>query len=225
MYALRAALGGAYAAAMPAPASTVVLLVRHGRTPTTGVLVPGRSPGHALDAEGRRQAEHAARRISRLGPVAAVYTSPLLRTRQTAAPIARACGRPVVAERRLLEVDVGAWTGLRLGRLRRRREWAQVQQRPSTFRFPGGESFTEVQVRMVNALEDMVARHRGGLVVAVSHADPIKTALAHALGLPLDLFQRLTVAPGSISVVAYASAPRLLTLNSLDGDLAPLVAR
>jgi probable phosphomutase (TIGR03848 family) len=201
---------------MPAAAPTVVLLVRHGRTPTTGIVVPGRSPGLALDAEGRRQAEHAARRIGRLGRVAAVYASPLLRTRQTAAPIARACGCPV---------DVGDWTGLRLARLRRRREWPEVQQRPSRFRFPGGESFAEVQLRMVNAIEDFVARHRGGLVVAVSHADPIKAALAHALGLPLDLFQRLTVAPGSVSAVAYASAPRLLTINSLDGDLAGSVAR
>lgn len=210
---------------MPVPTPTVVLLVRHGRTPTTGIIVPGRAPGLALDAEGHRQAEHAARRISRLGRVAAVYASPLLRARQTAAPIARACRRPVVTDRRVVEVDVGAWTGLRLARLRRRREWALVQQRPSAFRFPGGESFAEVQVRMVNALEELVARHRGGLVVVVSHADPIKAALAHALGLPLDLFQRLTVAPGSISAVAYASAPRLLTVNSLDGDLAPLLAR
>lgn len=224
MYALHGVRRGAYAAAMPA-APTVVLLVRHGKTPTTGIVVPGRSPGLALDAEGRRQAEHAARRIGRLGRVAAVYASPLLRARQTAAPIARACGRPVVTERRLLEIDVGDWTGLRLARLRRRREWAQVQHRPGGFRFPGGESFAEAQVRMVNAFEDFVARHRGGLVVAVSHADPIKALLAHVLGLPLDLFQRLTVAPGSVSVVAYASAPRLLTVNSLDGDLTALVDR
>jgi probable phosphoglycerate mutase len=201
---------------------TTILLVRHGQTPTTGRVLPGRRPGLHLSDEGLRQAEAAAARIARLKRVSAVYASPLERARETALPIARARGLALRIERGLLELDIGRWTGLRLDRVSKKPEWATVQRYPSGFRFPDGESFTEMQARMTDTLGRLVERHRGGVVVAVSHADPIKAALAHALGMHLDLFQRLAVAPGSITTIAYgASGPIVLGVNALGDGAAP----
>jgi probable phosphomutase (TIGR03848 family) len=182
------------------PAPAVALLVRHGRTPTTGMVLPGRAPGLHLSDEGKGQAEQAAQRIGALkkAPVA-VYASPLERATETAKPIARALGLRVRIERGLLECDFGAWTGAKLGTLRRRREWRAVQAFPSAFRFPGGESFMEMQARMLDTLDRLAQRHRGETFVAVSHADPIKAAVAATAGVPLDLFQRLVVSPCSIT--------------------------
>ena len=197
---------------------TVVVLVRHGLTPTTGVVLPGRASGLHLADEGRRQAEVVAGRIAALHRVAAVYCSPLERARETATPIARARGLPLRNERDLVDLDVGAWTGLRLSRLRRKREWTNVQRHPAGFRVPDGESFIEMQARVTAALERLVARHRSATIIAVSHADPIKAAVAHALGVPLDLFQRIMIAPASVSAVAYDGAgARVLAVNSTDG--------
>ena len=195
---------------------TTVLLVRHGQTATTGRVLPGRAPGLHLSDDGRRQAEAAAERIAKLKRVAAVYASPLERARETAMPIARIRSLALRIERGLLELDVGRWTGSRLDRLSKRPEWTTVQRYPSGFRFPEGESFVEMQARVTAALARMVEHHRGGVVVAVSHADPIKAALAHALGMHLDLFQRLAIAPGSITTIVYgAGGPTVLGMNAL----------
>lgn len=202
---------------------TLVLLVRHGRTATTGTVLPGRARGLDLADAGRAQADHAARRIASLGRVSAVYASPMERTQQTAAPIAKACGKRVRTHQGLNECDFGDWTGRRLSDLRRRTEWQTVQRHPSGFRFPGGESFAEMQARITAALGELVRRHPGETVVAVSHADPIKAALAQALGTPLDLFQRIVVSPCSISAVLYgAHGPTALCVNSTGDDLSEL---
>src|SRR5256884_255082 len=125
------------------PPPTLVLLVRHGSTPTTGKVLPGRATGLHLADDGRAQADAVADRIGALAKVDAVYTSPLERTRETAAPIARRFGHKVVAERGLLECDFGEWTGQDLKALMKLPEWGTVQRWPSGFRFPGGESFPE----------------------------------------------------------------------------------
>ncbi len=202
-------------------AASVVLLVRHGLTPTTGIKLPGRAPGLHLSDEGRRQAEAAAERIGKVAArIAAVYCSPITRARETAQPIGRAVKRALRIERDLADLDIGEWTGMSLKQAARRPEWETVQRNPSSFRFPGGESFPEMQTRMTSALGRIVARHPGQIVVAVSHADPIKAAVAQALGTPLDLFQRIMIAPSSITVVAYRrGGPSVLTVNSLSGDL------
>jgi probable phosphomutase (TIGR03848 family) len=201
-------------------AASVVLLVRHGLTPTTGIKLPGRAPGLHLSEEGRRQAEAAAERIGKVARIAAVYCSPITRARETAQPIGRAVKRALRIERDLADLDIGEWTGMSLKQAARRPEWETVQRNPSSFRFPGGESFPEMQTRMTSALGRIVARHPGQIVVAVSHADPIKAAVAQALGTPLDLFQRIMIAPSSITVVAYRrGGPSVLTVNSLSGDL------
>ncbi|HEY2993363.1 MAG TPA: MSMEG_4193 family putative phosphomutase [Methylomirabilota bacterium] len=199
---------------------TTILLVRHGLTPTTGRVLPGRKPGLHLSDDGRKQAEAAATRIGKLKRVSAIYASPLERARETAMPIARVRGLALRIERGLLELDVGRWTGERLDRVSKRPEWSTVQRHPSGFRFPDGESFMEMQARMTDTLGRLVERHRGGVIVAVSHADPIKAALAHALGMHLDLFQRLAIAPGSITTIAYAGGPPMvLGVNALADGL------
>lgn len=204
------------------PRRTVVLFVRHGETPTTGRVLPGRSPGLHLSERGVAQAEQVAERLAS-ARLAALYASPLERAQETAGPTAVRTGLPVVTEPGLLEADVGDWTGTELATLARRREWAQVQRSPSTFRFPGGESFTEMQARLVATVERLRAAHPGGVIACFSHADPIKAALAHALGTPLDLLQRIAIDTCSVSVVAYppAGAPAVLTVNSTAGPLGP----
>jgi probable phosphoglycerate mutase len=204
-----------------------VLLVRHGQTPTTGKVLPGRAPGLHLAEAGVKQAEAVARRIVDLQspkrPVAAVYASPLERTRETAAPIASALGLKVQRSKGLLECDFGDWTGGELKKLSKLPEWRTVQRNPSGFRFPGGESFTEMQVRITTALAALRAEHPGQTVVAVSHADPIKAAVAHAVGTHLDLFQRIVVSPCSVSAILFgAEGPVVLAVNSTS-DLRSLV--
>jgi probable phosphomutase (TIGR03848 family) len=206
-----------------APPATTVILVRHGQTPTTGTSLPGRAPGLHLADKGVAQAEAAAARIAELDKVTAVYASPLERTRETAAPIAKALGLRVKVDRGLLEADFGDWTGRKLAELSKLPEWKTVQQYPSGFRFPNGESFTEMQVRITSTLARLAERHRGETIVAVSHADPIKAALADALGTHLDLFQRIVVSPCSVSVIWYSvTGPVVLTSNSTGDDLTTL---
>ncbi len=205
------------------PAPTLVLLVRHGQTPTTGKTLPGRAPGLHLADKGHEQAAAAAARIAPLKKVAAIYASPLERTRETAAPIAKATGLRVKIDRGLLECDFGDWTGAELKALNKLPEWTTVQRYPSGFRFPGGESFTEMQTRMVSTLNRLAERHPGETVVAVSHADPIKAAAAHALGTHLDLFQRIVISPCSITAILYGNGgPAVLATNSTGDDLTAL---
>lgn len=211
------------------PPSTLVLFVRHGQTPTTGQVLPGRAPGLHLADRGREQAEAVAGRIAALGDgdskrtVSAVYASPLERTRETAAPIAKALQLKVRLAKGLLECDFGDWTGRRLKQLAKKPEWRTVQRNPSGFRFPGGESFTEMQSRITSEVDRLRAAHPNETVVAVSHADPIKAALAQAMGTHLDLFQRIVVSPCSVSAVLYGQdGPIVLAVNST-ADLRSLV--
>jgi len=186
-------------------------------------VLPGRAPGLHLSDEGRAQAEAVATKLATMAtPPVAVYASPLERAVETARPIASALGLRVRIERGLLECDFGTWTGARLSSLRRRREWRTVQHLPSAFRFPGGESFAEMQLRALGAVDRLTERHRGSRFVAVSHADPIKAVVAAVAGMPLDLFQRLVVSPCSVTAVARGpESSHVLCVNSTDlGELA-----
>jgi probable phosphoglycerate mutase len=194
---------------------TTVLYVRHGQTPTTGAVLPGRAKGLHLADTGKQQAEAVAERLKTLKTIDAIYASPLERTRETAAPIAKARNLKVIADKGLLECDFGEWTGRQLKELMKLPEWATVQRYPSGFRFPSGESFAEMQARITGAVATLVARHPGGTIVCVSHADPIKAAVASALGTHLDLFQRIIISPCSITTIAYGPAgPAVLNVNS-----------
>lgn len=205
------------------PASTLILLVRHGQTPTTGLVLPGRASGLHLAEAGVAQAHRVAERIAEMPHIDAIYASPLERARETAAPIAKALKQRVKIDKGLLECDFGDWTGEKLSSLMKLPEWTTVQRAPSSFRFPQGESFTEMQTRMVSALDRIRLAHPGGTVVCVSHADPIKAAVAHAMGTHLDLFQRIVIGTCSVSAIAYSThGPIVLTVNSTGGSLADL---
>ena len=202
---------------------TRVLLVRHGHTESTGSVLPGRAPGLNLSDTGRAQAQRTAELIADGSTVDAIYTSALERARQTAAPIAAATGQRARVDRGLIECDFGDWTGQPLATLMKNREWSTVQRTPSSFRFPGGESFVEMQLRMVSTIERLRAAHPGGTIVCVSHADPIKAAIAHAIGTHLDLFQRIVISPASVSVLAFISgSPVVLSVNSTGRPLQEL---
>ena len=207
------------------PKPTTVLFVRHGKTPTTGAVLPGRAPGLHLGDTGREQAEQAAQRIAVLDNVAAVYASPMERTQETAKPIAKAVGVRVRTERGLIECDFGQWTGQKLSDLNKLPQWTTVQRHPTGFRFPKGESFTEMQTRMVSAVRRLVDRHPCEVIVAVSHADTIKAALADALGTHLDLFQRIVVGPCSVSAVMYATNGPIVLAQNSTGSLTDLVSQ
>lgn len=197
------------------PRPTLVLLVRHGETPTTGKVLPGRAPGLHLSDTGAAQARSVVERMGAVRTIDAIYSSPLERARETAAPVARARGMRVKTSRSLVELDTGDWTGKELAPLRRSRQWRTVQEWPSGFRFPGGESFLEMQERIVAGLDRLRQDHPGGVVLAFSHADPIKAAVAHAVGTHLDLFQRIVVSPCSVSAVLYGTeGPVVLAVNS-----------
>ena len=210
----------ARSAARPRP--TVVLLVRHGQTPTTGKLLPGRAGGLHLSETGQAQAKAVGERLAGVKKIAAIYASPLERTRETAAAISAAVGVKVTTDKGLLEVDIGDWTGQELKTVRKAPEWKQVHAYPSGFRFPGGESFLEMQTRIVSTIERLRHAHPGETIVAVSHADTIKAAVAHALGTHLDLFQRIVISPCSVTAIAYGDGgPTVLSVNTTSDGPAP----
>jgi probable phosphomutase (TIGR03848 family) len=181
---------------------TRLVLVRHAVTPHTGPLLSGRMPGIDLSEKGVGQAEATAQRLSKL-PVAAVYASPIERTTQTAQQIAAHHGLEVRGLPGVVEADYGDWTGGKISDLAKTDEWKVVQVAPSRARFPNGESIREMQSRTVAALDDVVARHPHETIVVVSHADPIKSAIAHYSGMHLDLFQRVHVSPASVTVFDF----------------------
>lgn len=193
---------------------TRILLIRHGLNDYVKAgRLAGRLPGVHLNAEGQAQAHALAQRLSGAA-ISAIYSSPLERARETAAPLAERLGVPVTPLDDLLESDCGQWTGQVIADLKETDAWRQIQVAPSTARFPDGESQAEIQARMVRAVETLRATHPGQTVAVVSHSDPIKLALAFYLGLALDLFQRLEVAPASISELVFTSwRPMLARLN------------
>ncbi|MCW2775746.1 MAG: Phosphoglycerate mutase [Nocardioides sp.] len=210
-----------------------LILVRHGRTTAnaSGTLA-GRLPGVKLDDTGATQAERAGERLAAV-PLAAVVSSPLERCRQTARAIARAQpGSPRVStDRSITECDYGDWQGRPLKELAKEKLWATVQAQPSAAAFPGGESMAGMQARAVTAVRRhdalIEAEHGPGAVwAAVSHGDVIKSILADALGMHLDLFQRLHVDPASISIVRYTGTrPYVISTNTHAGDLSWLAPK
>lgn len=188
----------------PAPASTRLVLARHAVTAQTGPVLSGRLPGIDLSDEGRQQAESLGERLAEL-PVAAVYASPIERTTQTAEAVAARHDVKVRALPGVLEADYGEWTGGKIAELVKTDLWKTVQRTPSRARFPGGESLAAMQARIVAALDVVVAEHDAELVVVVSHADPIKAAIAHYAGIHLDLFQRIVVSPASVTAFEFSA--------------------
>jgi probable phosphomutase (TIGR03848 family) len=199
---------------------TLIYLVRHAENDylTKGKLA-GWIPGVHLNDRGRKQAEAIAEILSRAKPKA-IYASPLERAMETAEPLAEQLGKSVIARPGLGEIQYGKWEGVSLKLLRRRKLWPVVQSNPSLARFPNGESFVEAQSRVVSEIESLRANHRGkkASFVCVSHADILKLLLAHFLGMPIDLFQRLIISPASISMIAIDQAVRVISINDLSAN-------
>ena len=193
----------------------VILLIRHGENDYVKKnRLAGRLPGVYLNKKGQEQARLLAEKLAGI-PIKAVYSSPLERTMETAAPLAQALGLEVIPRPGLIETDFGEWQGESLKKLNRLKIWRVVQNRPSLMRFPGGETFAELQMRYVRELDSICSQHEPKDILAlVSHADPIRLAVAYFIGLPLDMFQRLSVGPGSISMLWITdSNSQLLALN------------
>lgn len=198
----------------------IVLLVRHGENDYVkkGRLA-GRLPDIHLNEKGCAQAQAVAEALSKAnqhGAIKAVYSSPMERTMETAAPIAAALNLEVIPRPGLMEVDFGEWENKKVKGLSRLKIWRKVQQAPSLFQFPGGETFHQAQLRICQEIESLAALHeQKDVFVCVGHSDPIKLAVAYYIGLPLDLFQRLSVSPASISVLFLGDGvSRLLALNA-----------
>ncbi len=195
---------------------TTFYLIRHGHNDFLGKRkLAGRMPNVHLSSEGCRQAEALGRKLSSV-KFEAIYASPLERAVETAEPLARDQGLDILIREGLIEIGYGSWQGQSLKALRRRKLWPIIQSTPSLARFPEGESFPEAQARVVAELEALRGLHRSkrASIACVFHSDPIKLAIAHYLGMPLDLFQRITIAPASMSVLAVSdSHVRVMGLN------------
>ena len=192
-----------------------ILLIRHGENEYVkqGRLA-GRLPGVHLNEKGRTQAQVVAEKLNG-APIKAIYSSPLDRTMETAEPLAKALGLEITPREGLLETDFGEWQGKTLKSLRRRKLWRTVQNAPSLMRFPGGESFAECQLRICREIETISVQHKPkDKIACVFHSDPIKLAVAYYIGLPLDNFQRLAIAPASITTIHISdSGSHLIQLN------------
>lgn len=193
----------------------IILLIRHGENQYVKKnRLAGRIPDVHLNEKGREQAQILAENI-RNAPIKAVYSSPLERTMETAAPIAESLNLEVIPRPGLIEIDYGDWQDKTLKSLRRRKLWKIVQGAPSHMNFPGGESFAEAQLRVRNELKTLSFQHKPKeMLVCVSHADIIKLAVTYFLGMPLDSFQRMHVAPASITTIHLGEAGcHLLNFN------------
>jgi probable phosphomutase (TIGR03848 family) len=198
-----------------------IILVRHGENEwVKKQRLAGWIPNVHLNDNGRRQAAEAAERLAGLR-LAAVYSSPVIRCQETAAAIAHTQELEIRSLPEVGEVRYGKWEGKKIKSLAQKRAWHAVQHFPSRFQFPQGEALREVQFRAIQALEAVNTHHtKEETIVVVSHADVIKLVLAYYLGVHIDLFQRIVIAPASVSILALLSdgGVRVIRLND-DGPL------
>lgn len=196
-----------------------LMLIRHAKNDWVGDRLAGWTPGVHLNDEGRQQAEALGARLAHL-PITAIYSSPLERAVETAQAVAAHHDLKVQILEDVGETRYGEWTGASLEELYKTELWPVVQVYPSGARFPGGENLRETQARAVAAIDALRDAHpeETDIVAVVSHADVIKAAVAHYVGLHLDLFQRLAVSPASLSVIQFNKfGPRLVCLNDTGG--------
>lgn len=178
---------------------TIFHLLRHGEPAVLG-RINGRLPGVGLSAKGRSEIAAVAVRLA-AEKIAAIYSSPLQRTRETAEILADRLGLPILYREDVIELDFGAWTGLTPAAIRKDERWQVWNTRRSIAATPGGESWREVQERVVNALFDLQQTHPDETVLIISHGDVIRAALLFALGMPLDFYSRIEIALASISTI------------------------
>ena len=195
---------------------TTFLLIRHALCDPVGRSIAGRRAGVHLNDIGVRQAQTLAERLSVIS-VAGLYSSPMERAIETAGPIGARHGLEVETAEGLNEIDFGDWTGRSLDELDQLAAWRTFNSFRSGSRIPGGENMAEVLSRSLHELDRLRQLHPGGLVAVVSHGDVLRVVIAHSLGVPTDLMQRLELSPASISLVEIEDhGPRVLLLNSTD---------
>jgi probable phosphomutase (TIGR03848 family) len=191
-----------------------LILARHGETDVIGKKLTGRITGIHLNANGRKQAGMIAEALTRM-TIHALFSSPLERAQETARPLSEACGVPLSPHNGLTEINFGAWQGRPYKQLEKLKLWEAVQNTPSKVTFPAGESFITAQQRMVVTLDEIFSvMGEKDTAVCFSHCDPIRLALAYYLNMALDDFQRLTIDPGSLSIIQmFKGKPRLIRIN------------
>lgn len=195
--------------------ATTVFLVRHGIHDLVGHALAGRMAGVSLNGAGRVQAVRAAARLSR-EPIAALYASPLERTRETMEPIARALSLPVALAPEIVEIDYGDWTGATLASVADDPRWQDWNRNRAASRIPGGETMEEVRARGAGALETWRLAHPGSAVAATSHGDVIRAVVCGVIGLSFDRVHEIDVDPGSITtLVVWEGGGKLVTLNEI----------
>ncbi len=196
-------------------------LVRHGSNDYLGKGLAGRLPGVGLNDKGRAEAAWIAETLSTVG-IKRIFSSPLDRCRETAEPLAQRLSLPIEYSDEILEVDFGDWSGKMLDELERSEQWKLWTKYRSGTRAPNGETILEVQARVVRFLETLSRDPASGPYAIFSHGDPIRSALCHYLGMPLDLLIRMEVSPGSCSIVRLQpSGPEVFAINRLQGAQLP----
>ena len=174
--------------------------LRHGEHGLLGRVLAGRMPGVGMTERGRAEIASQAERLAQ-EKIAAIYASPLQRTRETAEIVSAKLGLPVEFRDDLLELDFGEWTGATFDAIRADPRWQAWSTQRSLAAIPGGESMRAVQQRIVAAILELNDRHLHDMVVIVSHGDVIRAALLYALGMPLDFYNRIEIGQGSISTI------------------------
>jgi probable phosphoglycerate mutase len=192
---------------------TTFLLIRHALNDYIDKAIAGWTPDVHLNDAGRAQVERLAERLAQ-APIAAIYSSPLERARETAAPLAKRLGLDVRMCEAFGEIGYGEWTGKSLSELARDGRWGQFNSVRSLTRAPGGETMLEAQTRVMAAIEVLCDQHPREMIAVFSHGDVIKAAIAYFLGIPLDFYYRFDIGPASVSVVTIDDhGPRLLRIN------------
>ncbi len=193
---------------------STILLVRHGENDwVKSNKLAGRTPGVHLNNTGRAQARRMSGLLARW-PIAAVYSSPLERCDETAKILAAPHSLPIVYHDGLLETDYGEWQGQDIDTLLKEDLWQVIQATPGLAHFPGGESMLAMQNRMIATVQSIVTEHPDQMVLLCSHADLIKSAISHFTGAPFDLFQRVVIAPASLSIIRFDQhGPKVLRVN------------
>jgi broad specificity phosphatase PhoE len=188
-------------------------LLRHGEHGLLGRVLAGRMPGVGMTERGRAEIAAQAERLAG-EKIAAIYASPLQRTRETAEIVAERLGLPIGFRDDLIELDFGEWTGATFDSIRADPRWQAWSTQRSLATIPGGESMRAVQQRVVATVVELSERHPHETVLLVSHGDVIRSALVFLLGMPLDFYNRIEIGQGSISTVRIdASGIRILALN------------
>ncbi|HVE76643.1 MAG TPA: histidine phosphatase family protein [Actinomycetota bacterium] len=201
----------------------LLFLIRHALTPITGKKLTGWLPGIDLSADGKRHAQELTERLKDV-PFAALYSSPLERCMQTLEPLARSKGLEVITNKGVGEVKYGDWQGRTLTSLYKSKAWAELKAAPGEFRFPNGETVREAQTRGMSAIDELRRKHKGKVVGVCSHADLIRLVVAGYLGVPIDLYDRISIAPASASVLWLDGTPRLLRLSD-SGTYSDVIGR